>query len=748
MTSTTHATPPATSKATPQSRFDMTNEAKASHTRSAAPARPSAGVAIDPVKVVRRHAVLLVVMAFVGLVLGYAGFQVADLYFSRFTGRIGFELIPQLDDPLDSTARGQEGGDAVLRAVRTETEYLTSRDVLGEALRTSRDARENTTWGKQFLDVDTQFAFDDALDDLSKNVDPIVGRDTNLFFLEWSAEKAADVPVVLNAIGEAYIKTRSVREQGKFDKALNEFSKNVSQLNIEIANQQRTLEEFIRKNDITATDDVRNNQLMSAVQDLQMQITQASGNESLAASSRDQVVLKLKGVIEFSKEDRQEAEDDPNIRSMTQIINQQRAELQAMRTRLSETHPEVMGLEERLKGYETEREAEIGERINRNLDAKVQLFTQDVDRFSRLRKDLEDQHKIKLASLRDMSALLSDLTVQKKAIERLESYRAELMTSINNTTMLKAREDARRVTRAFPAQTPREKSFPTLKIFLPLGMIVCLGLTLGLVFLREMLDQRVKSGSDLAAIPGARVLGTIPDLSEDPTRCERTEMVVMERPQSVLAESYRQTSVPLMKALAARDSKVLLVLSAMPGAGSTTVASNLAAIDAVAGRRVLVIDANFRRPGVPRALGVREDAPGLGDVLAGTATSEQCVQRAGDGLDALTAGTPATRIFERLNTNRFDALIAELRPRYDLIVVDAPPAVVAGEAMVLANKADAVVLVVRANQEQRGLVARLIRQLNDLRCDFVGVILNRPRGTAGGYYRKNYATIAEYARPA
>jgi Mrp family chromosome partitioning ATPase len=102
-------------------------------------------------------------------------------------------------------------------------------------------------------------------------------------------------------------------------------------------------------------------------------------------------------------------------------------------------------------------------------------------------------------------------------------------------------------------------------------------------------------------------------------------------------------------------------------------------------------------------------------------------------------------VVERFNMTQFDSLVAELRSRYDIIIFDAPPAVVAGEPMMLANKLDAAVLIVRANQEHRGLVARLIGQLADTPCELIGIVLNRPRGTAGGYFKKNYATMAKYA---
>jgi receptor protein-tyrosine kinase len=182
----------------------------------------------------------------------------------------------------------------------------------------------------------------------------------------------------------------------------------------------------------------------------------------------------------------------------------------------------------------------------------------------------------------------------------------------------------------------------------------------------------------------------------------------------------------------------------MPGAGTTTAATNLAAAFAAMGRKVCIVDANFRRPRLARAMDVHEDGSGLGDLLSGAATLEEVLVDAGGNISVIAAGTPANRVIDRFNNGMFDSVIAELRGRFDLVIFDAPPAVVAGDAMLLANKVDAAVLLVRAHQEHRGLVARMINQLSDSRCELLGVLLNRPRGTAGGYLKKNYAAMAEY----
>ena len=89
--------------------------------------------------------------------------------------------------------------------------------------------------------------------------------------------------------------------------------------------------------------------------------------------------------------------------------------------------------------------------------------------------------------------------------------------------------------------------------------------------------------------------------------------------------------------------------------------------------------------------------------------------------------------------------MAQLRSRYDLIIIDTPPSIAVSDALAIAEHADAAILVVRANQEHRGLVARLIQELDECPAEAMGVLLNRPRRTVGGYFKKNYAAIASYS---
>lgn len=272
-------------------------------------------------------------------------------------------------------------------------------------------------------------------------------------------------------------------------------------------------------------------------------------------------------------------------------------------------------------------------------------------------------------------------------------------------------------------------------------MLSCVG---GLIVVREILDQRVKSPADVAMIPKARVLGMVPYASEDPSSPESIETVFRDDPRSILAESFRQLRTPLLKKMQRAGHKSLLVVSGLPGSGASSVTLNLAFACAAAEQRVLVVDANFRRPAVHRAFGQGE-APGLSDVLAGKATLSKVSRKTdAEGVEILPAGSREHRVFERLGSEKMSELLAEAGRDYDLVLIDVSPAVVSGDAMSLANCADASILVVRAMGEKRGMVARLHNELSECRAEMLGVVVNAVRSATGGYMRKNIRTSHAY----
>ncbi|MGI9013279.1 MAG: GumC family protein [Phycisphaerales bacterium] len=702
---------------------------------------------IDPFRVVRKHLTAILASAVFGVILGIAVWLVLTMVYPLYQSSVKFEITPALAASDQTTTGDLERDEVVIRFARTEMAFLLSRPVLEHTL-SDPDIR-TTEWIKGFTDSGGNINIPDAVDEL---IDALVVRyvpDTNLFEVLWSATNRDDVPKLLNQLQRSYLRKRNEVSDLQFAGDLSLFTTEEDTINRELENLDAQIEDFVRQHDIFTLEQIRDHPIAHEVNSLNETIAQARSAVVLLQTQEQQIARKLGGEIEPTPEDISRANLDPMIQRTSFLIVDLSTQRRGLLERLSPDHKSVKDNEIALRAAEQEKAARMDEVMARNLNGDLKYFRNQLEGQIEMIQQREAELVTKDAALRAVAGKVSNYQSLNNRRDFLQEERARTRDLVGDLKRLRQRSAADRVRLLTRAETPREKSFPLPQVIIPLCFLLVTGLTVGIIFIRELTDKRVKSASDLTVVPGARVLGVIPDLPEDPTRIAKAELAVRDEPRSVIAESYRQSCTPILKSLERAGHQSLVIVGGLPSSGGTTVVTNLAAFLAAGGRRVVVIDANFRRPRLAEAMGLAlNEASGLGDALVNKSELSQAIHSCGDGIDIIPAGTPANRVFERLNNCRFETLMAELRSRYDFIIIDAPPAIVAGDALVLANKADASVLVVRANQEQKGLVARLINQFSHAQSELLGVILNRPRWTAGGYFKKNYATMAGYASKA
>ena len=238
----------------------------------------------------------------------------------------------------------------------------------------------------------------------------------------------------------------------------------------------------------------------------------------------------------------------------------------------------------------------------------------------------------------------------------------------------------------------------------------------------EGLDNTVRTTEQAQAISGLPSLGMIPlgsrSAREGPnpkrlviaTSKEAVELVTQVRPQSQMAESYRALRTSLLLSNLGAPPKVIMVTSALPQEGKTTTSINCAVVLAQKGVRVLLIDADLRRPSIHKTLGMGPHS-GLSNVLTGSTTLEQAITRTAilPNLFVLAAGTPPPNPAELLASTNMRDVLAQLREQYDHIVIDTPPSLSVTDAVVLSPRADAAVLVIRSGQTTKTGAASLAR---------------------------------------
>ena len=706
---------------------------------------PATTRTLDPFRVLRRHLLLILSSIVTGVVLGFVAFVLFYFLLPLYSAVVVFEIRGALDEGFDPIVGDIERQDVLTRLATTEMYLLLSRPVLEAAVK--KPDVQNTTWYIANFAGDLNVGeLDEAVDELEDDLRARLVAGSNLFTLKWSNGNALDVPEVLGAVADAYIAKRKADDRVAYNVNLEVFQSQLGTFTRNLDDLGQEIEAYIREKGITDIDHSRSSQLAMAQEGLTGQISNSQASLSFAENRYLQLAAKLEGTVSPTEEDRRRAEMDALVRPHEAAMLGTKTVLYGLREQYRDPdHPMILRGEARLRATEAEYENKIKEIMTDNLQAELKQYGAQIESLRSVLDGLEEKHEQNDGLLRTLSADMSHYREMEYQRELLLGRRDDTLVAINEIKLVQLRDDARRVRIAQNAQLPREKSFPKIELVVPLTTLLVVGSVIGLIFLREITDQRVKSAADIEVLPSGRVLGVIPELAEDPCKSAAAELVVRECPNSVLAESYRQVSALIAKAMDQSGHRTLLLVGGLPDAGTTTAATNLAAAAAAAGRTAVTVAGHLHTPRLADVMGGSGDDPGLGDLLAGEASLDEVIRTTEHGIDVVTAGRPANRAFERLNNGAFDSVMAELRTRYDLVLVDAPPAVVAGDALVLANKLDAAVLIVRANQEQRGLVARLINQLMDASCEQLGVILNRPRGTAGGYFKKNFAAMAGYS---
>lgn len=298
-----------------------------------------------------------------------------------------------------------------------------------------------------------------------------------------------------------------------------------------------------------------------------------------------------------------------------------------------------------------------------------------------------------------------------------------------------------------PAPVPTQPSSTGLPITLALGLLAGLAVGVGAAFARNALDTSVKSVDVLGAASGAPNLGAIAYDAKVPGK----PLTVQGDPQSPRAEAFRQLRTNLQFIDVDNPRKVILVTSAMPGEGKTTTVANLAIALSSMGGRLLVIEADMRRPKLSAMLGL-DRSVGLTRVLSGRMRLQQAVQPWGGGaFDVLATGPTPPNPSELLGSNQMRALLDEARSTYDVVLIDTPPLLPVTDAAAIAPATDGAVLVCRFKQTTRPQVEAAAQALRSVSVEPLGTVFTMVPDSgplAYAKYTSYYSSEVAAAAPA
>lgn len=544
----------------------------------------------------------------------------------------------------------------------------------------------------------------------------------------------------------------------------------ISRLREDLATKERELQKYSEEKKILQLNEKESN-VVSKYADLQKAAMSAQ-IERINAESRYRELSKLQ--IDAPPQ----VINNPAIQALNTSYLTTRSEYEEkIRTTFTPSHPDMIQLKARVDGLK----GQLEEEIRNAVAAANTVYLTALDKEQRLQRELDAQRV-------DVSRTNSDAILSRSLDIDISNIREMLdkLVGQQNEALVSARLSGRMTSTikvVDAALVPKKPFSPNAKRNIIVGLLLGIFLGIGLAFVIDVLDNTVKSPEDLEKLAGLPSLGLIPHFTpngsrekgggysysyryrsaygakSDATAAELAKITEVELinhlfPKISIAEDYRTVRTAIQFSRSDLASRVIAFTSTSPQEGKSATVANLAISFAQLGDRVLVVDADLRKPRLHKIFKARNRA-GLSDILAGRATAEDAIQKTAiDNLLILPSGPHPPNPAELLNSKRMRDFLEEMRKRHAFVLIDLPPVLAVIDPVIVSALADMTVLVVRMGVTTRKLLRRALEELGRAKADIIGAVLNDARirrsslGSSAPFFQYEYYQDKSEGEPA
>lgn len=452
----------------------------------------------------------------------------------------------------------------------------------------------------------------------------------------------------------------------------------------------------------------------------------------------DQLETKWNLIEMYRREGRNLSEfsfisEQPRVSSLLEKISGARISISSLSKRYREKHPVMIQQIQVLQ----EAEEELRLAIQNSVDKVYAAYSEARTNFEMASQRLAEKERelIQLSKTRvEFNSLLRDLEVQQSFFQALNSR----MTTERAAVNLK-NPNARIIDRAFPPSEDNPSS-PNVVMNLAAGFFGGVAVGVGLIFVVAFLDDRVKSAFDIEGTIGLPMLGVVPRIKKLDTNTKA--QAVASNVDRHVTETFRSIHSAMRLNDQSRNARVILTTSTVPSEGKSFISSNLSLTYANHGEKTLLLDGDLRLPNIARSLQLENEYGLLDHIEKGVGLDEVIIKDVYPNLDVLPTGGKTKNPTQVLNSAQFEAMLAELRDRYDRIFIDSPPLAAVSDALNLLPLVDGILYVIKFNTVKRKTAVANVRRLWESDTPVFGAILNNISGSLSSYYYFSYSDKA------
>ncbi|SDJ66540.1 GumC family protein [Microbulbifer yueqingensis] len=568
---------------------------------------------------------------------------------------------------------------------------------------------------------------------VSENLTISPVRNTQLVKITFESESPELAAKVANTVAEVFIESHLEAKMEVTQQATSWLNERLEGLRIKLENSEAKLQAFQEAENLVDVE----------------------GVQGLAAQELNQITEQLTDV----RRERKQAE------SIYQLVQERGTDIVALANL-----PEVLNHQviQNVKQAETEASRKVSELAQRYGPKHPKMIAAR-DELAAVRNSLrgevrqliagiENDYRTAQANERALEQELAEAKRDYQKVSRKETRYNELKREVDvnrqlyNAFLTRFKEtsetsdfEAANARLTDPAIAPRHPAKPKKKLIVALAFVVAAMFGVMLAFLVEALNDGIRNPDDVENKLRQRMIGLLPWVERD--QDERLSLgTFFDRDQHQFAEAVRTLRTSLVLSHLEKPAKVISVTSSVPGEGKTTVAENLGFALAQM-EKVLLVDADMRRPSVGKDFGLPVYHPGLSNLIAGSNELAECIHHdEKSGMDVMPAGAVPPNPQELLSSPRFAKALQVLADKYDRVILDTAPAQVVSDALVVSRVADSMLYVVKADSTREKMINTGIGRLLQVGAKLDGVVLNQvDTSSKASYYGDYYGYEGEYA---